>query len=109
MSRFNIEVLAEDIGLAAEIIANIAEQVRIGVTDSTGVVMEGEGAFMVSHHKDVYDHGDYTDAEGNMVHVHNDAVVSVVWAKGAKSEDFDTPIPVDKWNEDHGNITPYAA
>lgn len=109
MSRYNIEVLAEDIGLAAEIIANIAEQVRIGVTDSTGVVMDGEGAFMVTHHDDMYDHGDYTDGEGNMVHVHNDNVVSVVWAKGAESEDLNPPVPVDKWNEEHGNITPYAA
>jgi hypothetical protein len=55
---------------------------------------------------DMFDHGDYQDAEGNLIHIADDEVISCVWAsKGAESETLDPPIPAWKWAQEHGPLT----
>jgi hypothetical protein len=52
-----------------------------------------------------FPHGDFQDAEGNLLHVAGDHVVMVHWAsKEGESEDVE--IPVADWVAKHGEIHP---
>lgn len=56
-----------------------------------------------------FPHGDYTDMEGNLIHVGaDDHIINVTWAKkGAKQEDFsDKDMHVFEWIQEHGPLTP---
>lgn len=56
-----------------------------------------------------FPHGDYQDAEGNLVHIGaDDHVINVTWAnKGAEQEDFaDKDVHAFDWIREHGPLRP---
>jgi hypothetical protein len=54
-----------------------------------------------------FPHGDYQDAEGNLVHVGEDEhIINVIWAgKNAEAEDVaDQDLSTMDWMQDHGPL-----
>ena len=103
--KYLIEVHSDDPVTTGEVLENVASLVRMGATDAMGVLNDGEVMWNMVTTEYTYDHGDYRDDEGNLIHVHDDMVVHVTWAGvGAKQEEVN--IDVGTWMEEHGAITP---
>jgi len=106
--RYNLEIVTDDTVQAKEILETVAQFVGQGATELMGSIGNGEAIWNMISSANVYDDGDYTDDEGNLLHVHDDAVVHVTWAKTAKQEDFADGIDIDEWHEKHGHLRPAA-
>jgi hypothetical protein len=104
--KYVVTIETDDDDAASVHLMMAAAMVKIGVTGASGFNPEGSTAFHIDVTDDDDDpsHGDYSDAEGNLLHVHQDKVVHVTWAKTAKVE-HDVDTPVTTWVEEHGVIT----
>lgn len=91
---------------AAKQLHQLADMVRGGVVHAEGFNIEYMGEFRLDvDFGGEFPHGDYQDAEGNLLHVANDHVVNVTWAnKNAEVEEVE--IPVADWVAQHGEIKP---
>lgn len=91
---------------AARQLRLMAKMIEMGTVHAEGFNIEYMGEYSL----DVdlgseFPHGDYQDAEGNLLHVANDLVVNVTWATpGAEIEEVS--VPVVDWIEKHGEIKP---
>jgi hypothetical protein len=89
---------------AAKQLRLLAKMIEHGTVHSEGFNIE----YMGEYHLDIdlgsaFPHGDYQDAEGNLLHIHNDVVVNVTWAsKNAEVEDVE--ISAYEWAKEHGAI-----
>jgi hypothetical protein len=105
--KYVVTVETDDVDNAAVHIVMAAKMVQMGTTGASGFNPDGNTAWHIDvSEDDEHDpsHGDYTDAEGNLLHVHDEKVVHVTWAKTAKVQhDVDTPLTT--WVEEHGVIT----
>jgi hypothetical protein len=106
--QININLTGEQLNspIAARQLRVIAKMVESGVVHAEGFNIEYMGEFSVDvDFGSDYPHGDYQDAEGNLIHVASDEVVNVTWAnKNAEVEEVE--IPVEEWIEKHGEIKP---
>jgi hypothetical protein len=95
---------------AAKQLRVIADMVEAGMMDADGFNWLYGGEYSLSvNTPPSFPHGDYTDMEGNLVHIGaDDHVINVTWAKkGAKQEDLaDQDIHVFEWIKEHGPLTP---
>lgn len=91
---------------AAKQLRILADLLEAHTLDSKGFNWQYGGDYeMQVMMTDMWPHGDYQDAEGNLLHIHDDVVVSVIWAnKGAEKEEVE--IPAHTWAQEHGPITP---
>lgn len=106
--QLNITIQGEELESeqAARQLRLLAKMVDQGVVHSEGFNIEymGEWTLDVDFGSE-FPHGDYQDAEGNLLHVANDHVVNVTWAnKNAEVEEVN--IPVADWVAKHGEIHP---
>jgi hypothetical protein len=106
--QLNITIQGEELESqqAAKQLRLLARMVKEGVVHSEGFNIEymGDWSLDVDFGSE-FPHGDYQDAEGNLLHVANDTVVSVNWAsKGGESEVVE--ISVVDWVAKHGEIQP---
>jgi hypothetical protein len=106
--QLNISIAGEQLESqqAANQLRLMAKMVEAGVVHADGFNIEYMGEFSLDvDFGGEFPHGDYQDAEGNLLHVANDHVVNVTWAsKGAEVEEVS--IPVEEWIEKHGEIQP---
>jgi hypothetical protein len=106
--QINIVIKGDELDsrTAAKQMRTLAALVKDGALVADGYNIEYDGTFHFDvDFGDAYPHGDYTDAEGNLLHIANDHVVNVTWAKtGAEQEDVN--VPVEDWIKEHGGIFP---
>jgi hypothetical protein len=107
--KYVVTIETDDADDAAVHMVMLAKMISMGTTGASGFNPAGNTAWHIDvTEEDDPSHGDYTDAEGNLLHVHDEKVVHVTWAKSAKVEhDVDTPITT--WVEEHGVITKLEA
>lgn len=95
---------------AAKQLRVLADMVEAGMMDADGFNWLYGGDYSLAvETPPSFPHGDYQDAEGNLVHVGgDDHIINVTWAKkGAKQEDFsDKDVHVFEWIQEHGPLTP---
>ena len=106
--QLNISIKGEELesGGAAKQLRLLAKMVDQGIVHAEGFSIEYMGEFSLDvDFGGEFPHGDFQDAEGNLIHIANDHVVNVTWAnKDADIEEVNTPV-VD-WIEAHGEIHP---
>jgi len=104
MAKYLIKIEADDDEQAAMDALMCAKMIEMGMSIGNGFNPNGGVLWDMEKVADVYDHGDYRDEEGNLLHVSRDNVVHVTWANAeANTEDVD--IPVEKWVLEHGELT----
>lgn len=106
--QVNITITGEDLDplIAARQLRLMAKMIEQGTVHADGFNIEYMGPYSLDVDLGMeFQHGDYQDAEGNLIHVANDHVVNVTWAnKDAEIEEMD--IPVVDWVAEHGEIKP---
>lgn len=103
--KYVVTIETDDVDNAALHIVMAAKMVQMGTTGASGFNPDGNTAWHIDvTEDDDPSHGDYTDSEGNLIHVHDESVVHVTWAKTAKVE-RGVDIPTATWIEEHGVIT----
>jgi len=106
--QITINIVGDELDskLAAKHLHMLADQVKAGVVHAEGFSIDFMGDYSLDvDYGTAFPHGDYQDAEGNLVHVANDAVVNVTWAnKDAEVEEVN--VPIGEWMEDHGQLHP---
>lgn len=103
MTQYRIEIHSDDPINTADVLDTLSAQIRLGATETMGALFGGEVLWNLRTTEFTYAHGDYVDGEGNLLHIHEDVVSHVTWAKTADQEDVE--IPVEDWMEAHGTIT----
>jgi hypothetical protein len=102
--KFVIKIEADDNEQAAMHAMMCSKMIEMGMTLGNGFNPTGGVLWDLEVTPDTYEHGDYRDEEGNLIHVSRDSVVHVTWANAeAKTEDID--VPVNDWIAEHGEIT----
>jgi hypothetical protein len=104
VTKYVIKIEADDHEQAAQHAILCAKMIDMGMTIGNGFNPEGGVLWDLEVTPPEYEHGDYRDEAGNLIHVSRDNVVHVTWANAeAKTEDID--VPVAEWIEQHGEIT----
>jgi hypothetical protein len=106
MTQYKIEIHSNDSEEASLILQNLSSMVALGTSFLTGGIDESAALFRLETTEFTYDHGDFIDTEGNLLHIHEDTVTHVTWAKTADQEDVE--VDVAEWIEKHGVITDAA-
>lgn len=112
IATVNISIEGQDLTFekAAKQLHVLADMVGAGMMNADGFNWHYGGEYTLDvETPPSFPHGDYQDAEGNLVHVGaNDHIINVTYAKkGAKQENFsDKDVHVFEWIQEHGPLLP---
>jgi len=82
---------------------SIASMIKAGVTDAQGSG-HGNTFFSIDTTDDDYEHGDYRDEKGNLVHIVHDHIVTCTWAKEGAPQ-TEPGVSVYVWEQQYGALT----
>ena len=100
--KITMEINTDDPMMAVMTAESLVAQLRAGTQQAKGEAA-GSTFWEITTDPDDYEHGDYTDAEGNLLHIRNDHVVSVTHAKEG-ADQTNPNMPVWFWIHEHGEV-----